>query len=69
MKQMLTYFKKDHLFKFNYWLVPVHLGAHWAMMVNFSFEINFTNEMSVCMHCACVRICVCVLNFNCLLGC
>ena len=26
-------YRKDHLFKFKLWIVPVHLGEHWAMMV------------------------------------
>ena len=26
-------YKNDHLFMFKVWIVPVHLGEHWAMMV------------------------------------
>ena len=29
----MSYFKKDLLFMFDVWIVPVHLGVHWAMMV------------------------------------
>ena len=31
--KMTEYYKKDNLFKFDHWIVPVHLGVHWAMMV------------------------------------
>ena len=31
--KMTEYYKKDNWFKFDYWIVPVHLGVHWAMMV------------------------------------
>ena len=34
MEEMMTYYKSDHLFNFSYWIVPVHLGTHWAIMVN-----------------------------------
>ena len=30
---MTGYYKKDCLLEFNYWIVPVNLGAHWGMMV------------------------------------
>ena len=46
----MTYFKKDHLFKFSYWIVPVHLGAHWAMMVNIlACSMTVYQLRSVCM--------------------
>ena len=34
MEAMMTYYKRDHLFNFSYWIVPVHLGAHWEIMIN-----------------------------------
>ena len=31
--KMMEYYKKNNLFKFDHWIVCVHLGVHWAMMV------------------------------------
>jgi hypothetical protein len=27
---------QDRLFDFSMWILPIHLGAHWATMVNIS---------------------------------
>ena len=58
VESMMSYFKRDHLFQFSYWLVPVHLGAHWAMMVN-KLMRNFMcrKQMQNILHevCACLK--------------
>ena len=49
----MAYFKRDHMFKFDYWLVPVHLGAHWAMMVNMPY-VCAQEIAKVCMTTMCL---------------
>ena len=59
VESMMSYFKRYHLFKFSYWLVPVHLGAHWAMMVNKLMRNfmcrkqvqNIPHEVYACLKC------------------
>ncbi len=40
---------KDKLFKFDVWVAPIHLGAHWAMLVRYKLE-NTETPIITHMH-------------------
>lgn len=37
---MNAYYKTDRLFNFNFWIIPIHLGVHWAMMVGVFLKVR-----------------------------